>query len=148
MDYKTILRHHLATLAFRTNYAIKDAQDKYSYFSAGQGVRPPGEILSHVVQMLKGVDDILNGVTFSKIELDGWENIIKEFHARLKKLDSTIENLENVDDDIILRVYQGPLSDAMTHIGQLMTLRRMSDDALDGINFYKEDAITIGKFDY
>lgn len=148
MDYKTILRHHLATLAFRTNYAIKNAQDNYSYFSAGQGVRPPGEILLHLVQMIHGTDNLLKGLTYSKFEIDGWENIINEFYESLKKLDKTIENLETIDEDKILRLYQGPLSDAMTHVGQLMTLRRMSSDALEGMNFYKEDSIKIGKFDY
>ncbi len=148
MDYKIILRHHLATLAFRTNYAIKDAQDNYSYFSAGQGVRPPGEMLLHVVQMIKATDDNLNGNTYIKIEIDGWENIISEFYIQLNKLDNTIKNLTDVDEDQILKLYQGPLSDAMTHVGQLMTLRRMSCDALDGMNFYKEDSIKIGKFDF
>ena len=112
MTYKTILRHHLATLAFRTNYAIKDAHNSYFDFSAGQGVRPPGEILLHVVQMIKAVDDILNGIAYTKIEIDGWENIKNEFHLHLKSLDNTIENLENPDEDMVLKLYQGPLSDA------------------------------------
>ncbi len=68
MDYKTILRHHLATLAFRTNYAIKDAKDNYSYFSAGYGVRTPCEILEHIVQMTKASDDILKGGIYTPIE--------------------------------------------------------------------------------
>lgn len=148
MDYKTILRHHLATLAFRINYAIKDAQDNYSYYSAGYGVRLPGEIIQHVTQMLKASDDILNGREVSKVDVDGWENLVKELHHQLATLDKTIENLDNADEDMILRLYQGPLSDAMTHVGQLMTLRRMSNDPLDKINFYREDSIKIGKFDY
>lgn len=148
MDYKKILRHHLATLAFRTNFAIKGAGNNYSSFSPGNGVRTAKEILFHMTQMIKYSENVLLDVPFIKVDINDWDKICSEFYLSLKKLDATIEKLDTIEDDVILKLYQGPLSDCMTHVGQLMTLRRLSKNPVEGINFYREERIKIGYFNY
>ena len=106
MDYKTILRHHLATLAFRTNYAIRGAHSSYQTYSPGDGVRNAKQILFHMLQMIKfSTQEILNE-PFVKVDIDDWDKICVEFYQSLKKLDTTIEKLDTVEHDLILKLFR------------------------------------------
>lgn len=147
MDYKTILRHFLATLAYRTGVAIENVSDDYINFAPGNEAMTPKQIMLHMVQLLKVPDDIFNDRKYEPIELENWDDITKEFYTRLNTLDKTIEQMENLDEKKLLNMFQGPISDAMTHVGQLMTLHRLSGKPRQAKPYYKVD-IQIGKFKY
>jgi hypothetical protein len=48
------------------------------------------------------------------------------------------------EGDILLKILQGPLSDAMTHVGQIALLRRMAGSSVRGQNFMAAD-VEIGR---
>ena len=141
MDYKTILRHNLATLAFRTTYALKDSGKDFADFSPGY------EILTHIMQMMHYVDLTLKDEKFYKIEVEDFDLAFKQLISNLKKLDTTIASLVSTDEAKIFILYQGPILDAMTHVGQLTMLRRLSGDPVKATKYY-EAPVTIGKFEY
>ena len=49
---RQLLRHTLATLAYRGGKAVRNAPDGFSAFQAGQGVRSPGTILAHIGDLM------------------------------------------------------------------------------------------------
>ncbi|MCV5942504.1 hypothetical protein OFN64_38105, partial [Escherichia coli] len=56
--------------------------------------------------------------------------------------DHELSGRADLSDDLLLRLLQGPLSDAMTHIGQLAQLRRLAGSPVRGENFTKADIRT------
>jgi hypothetical protein len=51
---KTLLRHFLATLAYRTRRVVTGTSEEFGTFDAGHGVREPVEIISHMSGVLVG----------------------------------------------------------------------------------------------
>jgi hypothetical protein len=147
MDYKTILRQYLAMLAFRTGYALSDTGDSYHDFDAGFGVKTPRQIMLHMANLMKVPVDHLEIGKFTLYESENWDDIIKEFYNQMERLDKIIADLTDPDEEKLIDLFQGPICDAMAHVGQLLTLRRMNGNPIDGKLYWKEK-IEIGKFKY
>lgn len=147
MNHITLLRHHLSTLAMRCGHALHNSKDRFPKFEAGNDVMTPYNILYHLANMINWSNDHFNGRKYIPLEKSGWDEIRVAFFQSIESLDNTIKNPENLDEKMILTLYQGPLNDAMTHVGQLFTLRRLSGDPLSTVNYMKVD-VQPGKFDY
>lgn len=144
MDHRVFLRQMLASLAFRFRHAIKDAPIAFEDFEAGMDTRTPEQILNHVNDMLIAVEHRYRGKKPHLPESVPWMEAVERFHSSLDKLDSTITEKDGPEDDMLLRLFQGPLCDAMTHIGQLMMLRRLVGSSVEGANYYRA-AIKAGR---
>ena len=145
MDARDTLRHFLAALAYRLQKSIRGAPEDYWYFEAGQGVRTPGRIVRHINGVLSyAVAIIESGNLDQRTHLEdlSWQDELERFHQTLKVLDQHLLNQPNLSDDLLRRLLQGPLSDAMTHIGQLATLRRMAGFPVRAENFMKANVQT------
>jgi hypothetical protein len=129
-----ILRHYLAVLAYRTQKAVRDAPPGYLDFHAGHGVRSPREVLDHMTELMAFAARRLTG---SDHQLEGHDPV-ECFHEALGRLSTVLERIEP-DSDTMRRLLQGPLADAMTHVGQLAMLRRMADSPIAGESFYEAD---------
>jgi hypothetical protein len=57
----------------------------------------------------------------------------------LQKLDKTLQEVTLPEDEKCLKLLQGPLCDAMTHVGQLMMLRRLMGSPIPGVVYYRSD---------
>lgn len=124
-----LLRHFLATLAYRTQTAIRGAPAHYADFDAGSGVRTPAEILRHMTALL----------AYLRTRLDGsprpappepppsFDEEVQRFHAELALVADLLSAGADLSPGTVERLLQGPLSDAMTHVGQLAMLRRLAD---------------------
>lgn len=130
MDEKDIkrelLRHMVATVAYRGGLAITDAPPDFATFRAHETTRTPGELLAHLGDLLEGSHSLLKG---EKVYLDSeplaWKEGVARFFAAVKQLDSFLAS----DAALALpveRFVQGPIGDALTHVGQLVMLRRMA----------------------
>lgn len=147
MDYKITLRHYLAILAYRVGYVIKDASNKYPDFDAGHGIWTPKQIMLHFANLMKVAGDYIEIGKYTPYESDNWDDIIKESFIQLERLDKFFEKRNDIDEELIIQLFQGPICDAMAHVGQLFTLRRMNKNPVDGKAYWKEQ-IEIGKFKY
>ena len=58
---RELLRHLVATLAFRAKVAISDAKADFATFKINQTVRTPGEILAHLGDLLEGSLRLMKG---------------------------------------------------------------------------------------
>lgn len=116
----------VATVAYRGGLAIKDAPEGFAAFRAHETTRTPGEILAHIGDLLDGSLYLLKGeMIFLTSEPLPWKEEVGRFFSAAKQLDSYLAS----DAPLALpveRLVQGPVGDALTHVGQIVMLRRMA----------------------
>jgi hypothetical protein len=67
-----------------------------------------------------------------------WDREVARFHAALGRLDAFLASgapLACKPEQL----FQGPIADALTHVGQLAMLRRMAGAPMRGENYFKAD---------
>ena len=136
-----LLRHTLATLAYRGGKALRGAPASFAEFRAAEGTRTPGQILAHVNDLLAWALHLADGRPVWKDSAPGaWEEDVARFHAGLEKLDARLAASGNeplgCSEE---KLFQGPIADALTHVGQIAMLRRMAGAPMRGENYYKAD---------
>lgn len=141
-----LIRHLVATLAYRTTKVIQDAPDNYPIFSAGSGVRTPVEILHHMSDLLLFALRALQPVEKVEVPVSDWETEVGRFYDTLTRLDEAMAQGSNPHTLTWEQLLQGPLSDAMTHAGQLTLLRRLAGHPVAGENYSRAD-IRAGRWD-
>ena len=141
MDATRLLRHLLATLAYRTRYVLKDCPEGFEHFEAGLETRTPEQILNHINTILQATNQMCRGQKPEAPEDLPWPEALEMFHLHLANLDDTLEQIE-LSDDQVLRLFQGPWSDTLTHVGQLAMLRRLYGSPIMGANYYQADIKT------
>jgi hypothetical protein len=136
---RDLLRHFLATLAYRCTKVILGAPKDFGDFDAGHGVRKPREILSHMSGALLHAHSFLGPLESARMPLGTWEEEVGRFFRILSELDKSLESGMRWNGRTEERILQGPLADAMTHIGQLAMLRRMASSPISKENFDEAD---------
>lgn len=130
------LRHFLAVLKYRCEKVIRDCPRNYPNFEVGFGVRTPIEILSHISYVIRCAQTIFNDSIIIEVELDSWETEVNRFYTDLQYLDNLIAKGLPFRERITEKLLQGPLSDAMTHVGQLSMIRRIEGTPILGESFF------------
>ena len=142
MDQKrSMLRHFLAALAYRTQKALRDAPASFGSFHAGDQVRTPAELVRHMTSVLGYSRTFFEGGTYWPDPLPDLGAEIARFHSMLESVARHLDmgtELKGITEEQLL---QGPFSDAMTHAGQLALLRRLAGSPVPPENFI-EAAIT------
>ena len=143
MDEKReLLRHTLATLAYRTARALDGAPDHFAGF-AGAG-RMPVQILAHMGDLLDwSLTAAVGKERWHMAQPAVWKEEQQRFFQSLGALDAFLASGGPIQVPIE-RLMQGPITDAFTHVGQLAMLRRLSGSPTRGENFYVA-AITPGQ---
>ena len=149
MDVKrSMLCHFLAAIAYRTQKAVRDAGPDFGSFSAGSEVRTPAELVRHMTSVLGYARTFFIGGKYRPELLPDLEAEVDRFHEMIEDLSVNISSggrfLNGMTPE---RLLQGPLSDAMTHAGQLAMLRRLAGDPVPPENFIlaEIDATRLGK---
>jgi len=139
-----LLRHIVATLAYRGGKAVRNVPAGFSEFQAGHGVRKPGQILAHIGDLLDWDLSIAMGQRkwHDSTPLP-WEEEVERFYAALKKFDDFLASSEPLQASTE-KLFQGALADALTHVGQIAILRRMAGGPVKGESYY-EAAIETGR---
>jgi hypothetical protein len=134
-ESRTLLQHFLAALAYRTQKALRHAPPSFAEFDVGSNVRTPHELLWHMTGVIGYARTMLRDGVFEPARLETFEAEIDRFHAALRDLSNDLGDpglQARISDEQFL---QGPLSDAMTHAGQLAMLRRMHGSPVPSENF-------------
>ena len=135
MDEKRELLHHfLAAIAYRLQKALRGAPDTFPEFRVAPMVRTPHELVCHITSVLGYARTYFIGGTFSLTPSD-WESDIQALHAMLADFGRHLSDgtpFRNTDEKHML---QGPLADAMTHVGQIAMLRRLAGSPVHPENF-------------
>jgi hypothetical protein len=132
-----MLRHTVATLAYRGAKALRGAPADFATFHAAPGTRTPGEILAHLGDLLDWALSIADGAhTWNPQPAVGWEEGSARFFAGLEAFDSRLASGTPLGFPPE-KLFQGPIADALTHVGQIAMLRRMAGAPVKGENYFK-----------
>jgi hypothetical protein len=132
---RDLLRHFLATLAYRCRKVILGVPQNFGDFDAGHGVRKPSEILSHMSGVLLHAHSFLAPRENPRMPLGTWEEEVGRFFRILSELDKSLKSGLQWNGRTEEQILQGPLADAMTHVGQLAMLRRMASSPISKESF-------------
>jgi hypothetical protein len=70
-----------------------------------------------------------------------WDAEVARFFASLKKFDDYLASPEPLHSPAE-SLFQGPIADALTHIGQIAMLRRLARCPIKGENYFKAEIAT------
>jgi hypothetical protein len=129
------IRHVLAVLAYRTQKAIRDSDEDFPYFQAGNGTRTPIELVRHMSSVLGYARTFFIGGIYRADPLISFSEEIKRFHSLLADLSAHLAAGTQIKEISLIQLLQGPISDAMTHAGQLAMLRRLAGSPVASENF-------------
>ncbi len=134
-----LLRHAVATIAYRGAKAVRGAPDSFAAFGAGGNVRTPAQILAHVGDIFDWALSLAKGEQAWKDSAPlPWDAEVARFHAALESFDRYLSSGEPVRETPE-RLLQGPVADALTHVGQIAILRRMAGAPVRGENYYRAE---------
>jgi hypothetical protein len=141
---RELLRHTLATLAYRGGKAIRNAPPEFAQYGGSESPRTPAKILAHIgdlmdwgLSMARGKQEWHDSAPLS------WEEETKRFFSSLQAFDDYLASKAPLQVPAE-KLFQGPVADALTHVGQLAMLRRMSGAAIKGENYFVAD-IQVGR---
>lgn len=135
------LRHMLATVAYRGGLAVTDAPEDFAQFRAHETTRTPGEILAHIGDLLEGSLYLAKGqmVYLTSAPLP-WKEGVARFFSAVKELDLYLAS-EAVLECPLERLVQGPIGDALTHVGQIVMLRRMAGKSVRAASYFTVEIV-------
>jgi len=143
-DKREMLRHTLATAAYRGGKAIRDAPPGFAMFRAGETSRSAGEILAHVGDLFDWALSLARGThVWHESEPLAWDREVERFFRTLAVFDAQLAGDTPLGTSPE-KLFQGPVADALTHIGQIAMLRRLATAPVRGENYFKAD-ITAGR---
>jgi hypothetical protein len=136
MDEKReFLRHTLATLAYRGIKAVSGSPEGFAAARAGATTRSAGEILAHIGDLLDWALSMAKGQEkWNPLPPGSWEAGVERFVTGLKRFDDYLQG-DSPLGAAPEKLFQGPIADALTHIGQIATLRRLAGSPVRGENY-------------
>jgi hypothetical protein len=134
-EKRTMLRHFLAALAYRTQKALRGAPESFGAFEAGQHVRTPADLVRHMTSVLGYARTFFEGGRYRAEPLPDLATEIARFHAMLEDLARHLTAGTELRGTTEERLLQGPFADAMSHAGQLAVLRRLAGSPVPPENF-------------
>ncbi len=142
-DGRQLLRHTLATLAYRASKAVRNAPPTFWTFSVADGSRTPGQILAHLGDLMDWALSQAQGQQkWSNTPPGDWNADVDRLFRSMSALDAYLAS----DADVHFgaqKIFQGAIADSLTHVGQINMLRRIASAPVRGENYARAD-ISIG----
>jgi hypothetical protein len=95
-------------------------------------------ILRHISGVLTYAHSFYEHYDSTRLDVRTWEEEVERFYIILSKLDRSIQEKSPIGVSAE-QILQGPLSDSMAHVGQLLMLRRMASSPVPSENFICAD---------
>lgn len=125
---RQLLRHTLATLAYRAGKVLRDAPEGFAAFRLTPGSRSALEILAHMVDLMDWAERLARGeYRWEAGGVDDWDTAVDLFFARLAKMDAALADVSAAPYPAGV-MFQGPIADALTHVGQLAMMRGVAGE--------------------
>jgi hypothetical protein len=138
---RALLRHTVATIAYRAGKAVRHAPPVFGGFSVAAGSRTPVQILAHLGDLFDWALWLARGEhKWHDSTPLPWEDEVARFFAALEQFDGYLASNEPLGNPPE-RLFQGPIADALTHTGQIAMLRRLAGSPVKGENYFKADIV-------
>ena len=136
---RQLLRHSIATVAYRSGKALRGAPEHFDSFHIGDKTRTPAQILAHLGDLFDWALSLARGqqAWHDSTPLP-WSAELDRFFASLKKFDDYLASDEPLHAPAE-GMFQAPVADALTHIGQIAMLRRLAGSPIMGENYFKAE---------
>src|SRR5688572_23856253 len=127
---RQLLRHTLATLAYRGAKVLRDFPEDAAEARVSPATRTPLELVSHLGDLMEWAEGLARGeYRWRAAPLSGWAQASERFFRGLAAVDAALaEGSQRSHPDE--QIFQGPIADALTHVGQLALLRGMLGSAV------------------
>jgi hypothetical protein len=143
-DSREFLRHTLATVAYRGAKSIRGAGPDFAEYGSAETSRTPVKVLAHVGDLMEWGLSMADGSRkWNDSAPLAWEEESRRFFATLKKFDDYLASEKPLQVSAE-KLFQGPIADALTHVGQIAMLRRMAGVAIKGENYFVAE-VTVGR---
>ena len=139
---RELLRHTVATLAYRGGKTLIGAPQGFPTFRIAPTSRTPGQILAHIGDLLDWALALAKGAhAWHDSTPQEWDNDVSRFFAALTVFDDYLASSLPLGIDVE-KLFQGPVADALTHVGQLAMLRRAAGSPVRGENYLKAEIVS------
>lgn len=136
-----LLRHTLAVLAYRGGKVLRDSPEGFAHFDGGAGTRTPLQVLAHIGDLFEWCVSLADGGhRWNEASADDWPSQVARFHVGLVAVDARLLDPRPMGCSAE-RLIQGPIADALTHIGQISLMRRLAGSPVKGENYFKADIV-------
>ena len=140
-DKRALLRHTVATVAYRGGKAVRGAPASFASFSPDGSARTPVKILAHIgdlydwaLSQAKGAEAWHNSTPLA------WDREVERFFATLQRFDDYLASDAPLAADAE-KIFQGAIADSLTHVGQLAMLRRLSGAKMKSENYSRAEIV-------
>ena len=136
---RMMLRHTLATLAYRGGKAIRDVPGTFAGYLPGSTSRTPAQILAHIGDLMDWALSMAQGAERWKDSHPlPWEEETARFFSTVGAFDAFLAGTQPLRAPAE-KLFQGPVADALTHVGQIAQLRRLAGCPMRGENYFLAD---------
>jgi hypothetical protein len=138
---RQLLRHTVATVAYRGGKALRGAPESFAAFKIGDPPRTPAQILAHIGDLFDWALSIARGKQeWHDSTPLSWPEEVQRFYKSLKAFDDYLAS------DLPLgypceNLFQGPVADALNHVGQIAMLRRLAGCPIRGENYFRSEIV-------
>src|SRR5689334_18250860 len=140
-DKRALLRHTVATVAYRGGKAVRGAPASFAAFSPDGSPRTAAKILAHIGDLF---DWALSQAKGAEAWNDStpleWSGEIDRFFASIQRFDDYLAS----DEPLAVppeRIFQGAIADSLTHVGQLAMLRRLAGARMKSENYSRAEIV-------
>jgi hypothetical protein len=141
-----LLRHTLATLAYRAGKALRGAPAAFANFKASPQTRTPAEILAHMGDLFDWAVALADGRhDWHDSQPLPWDEEVRRFFDALARFDQRLASPQPLGSEPE-RLFAGPIADGLSHTGQMAMLRRMAGAPIRAENYFRAD-IAAGRVD-
>ena len=138
---RQLLRHTVATVAYRGGKALRGAPTSFATFTLGDSPRTPSKIVAHMGDLFDWALSMARGdAVWRDSQPLSWDTEVSRFFSALKKFDDYLASPEPLHCPAE-GLFQGPIADSLTHIGQIAMLRRLAACPIKGENYFKAEIV-------
>ena len=139
---RQLLRHTVATVAYRGGKALSDAPENFAEFKIGEKSRTPAQILAHIGDLYDWALSCARGKQeWHDSKPLPWAQEVQRFFKALQAFDDYLESDAPLGFPAE-KIFQGAIADSLTHIGQIAMLRRLAGCPIRGENYFRADIVT------
>ena len=132
---RQFFRHILATIAYRGGKTLRSAPESFATFRIAETSRTPAQILAHMGDLVEWTYRQVRGEqwlpAWHPVGPSTWDADVARFFKALEQVDNALAT-EQSSATTLEVLFQGPVSDVLTHIGQLGMLRRVAGSPIKG----------------
>jgi hypothetical protein len=140
-DKRALLRHTVATVAYRGGKAVRGAPASFASFSGDASDRTAVRILAHIGDLYDWALTQAQGAEAWRDSTPlAWDREVERFFAALQRFDAYLAS----DAPLAAapeKLFQGAIADSLTHVGQLAILRRLAGARMKSENYSKAEIV-------